>query len=75
MVKVIAKFKVISLMEFEGGSKTAKLQAISGPNGEDKVFTDYTPNGNIEISISSGKPAAEKFKPGKICYVTFDFED
>ena len=75
MGKVRAKFKVMSVTEFVGGGKSVELSAVTGTSEEDKVFTEYTPNGNIKIGISPGKPATQQFVPGKTCYVTFDFED
>ena len=47
------------------------LGAVYGNGGENKDFSDATPSGECWMVISSGRPAAEFFKPGKTYYVTF----
>lgn len=70
MQKVRAKFQCNSVEEFSHG-KRVKLSAVYGTEGENKDFTDATPSGTIEISISGDVPAADFFKPGEEVYVDF----
>lgn len=69
--KVRAKFSCNSIEEFAFGSKTAKLTAIYGNEGENKDFTDSTPSGNLEINISGKVPAKDFFNAGKNYYLDF----
>lgn len=70
MSKVRCKFVCESVTNFEG-SKTAKLRAVYGTAEENADFTKYTPNGNIEVSITNDAPADGVFVPGKNYYVDF----
>jgi len=37
-----------------------------------EAFTDATPSGHIEMSVTEGYPAAEFFEPGETYKVTFE---
>ncbi|MCB5187377.1 hypothetical protein LG200_05080 [Methylobacillus caricis] len=39
------------------------------PNSENKVFSDYTPIGDLTLGIQLDKPAASAFEIGKEYYV------
>lgn len=62
MAHVVAKFKCVGVKHTEGGNVYVELQAVSGPGNED--FTQYTPNGKMEIMIAAGAPAQGEFSPG-----------
>lgn len=68
--KVRCKFVCENVTNYEH-SKTAKLRAVSGNDGENKDFTQYTPSGNIDVSFTNDAAAAELFEPGKSFYVDF----
>jgi hypothetical protein len=87
MSKVVAKFSVSSKEEFghadyltgkpmlDGGK--VKLSAVYAPddtNHENHQFWTATPQGSIEMTINNLE-ALPTFKPGRVCYVTFDFQD
>lgn len=67
-MSVVAKFELAAKTEYKGGSTGVVLQAVQADD-----FTQYTPSGKIEMSISDkGKPAADFFKSGKKYKVTFE---
>lgn len=70
-MKARCKFNVQSVTDFGGNQRRINLAAICDSSvPEDQAFTKYTPNGNIEISITN--PAAfGVFVPGKQVYVDF----
>jgi hypothetical protein len=70
MKTVRAKFQCNSI-EINTWTKTAKLSAVCGAEGENKDFTEATPNGTLEIMIQGDVPASEFFKPGKEYYLDF----
>lgn len=70
MSKVRCKFVCEAVTNYEG-SKTAKLRAVYGKEGENADFTKYTPNGSIEVMVMNDAPAANSFTPGKNYYVDF----
>ena len=60
-----AKFNCTSVERYAGG-ETVKLSAVSGD--ENKPWSQYTPNGQISISITN--PAlAGKFDPGRAYFI------
>lgn len=69
-MKVRAKFKVHSIVEYEGGNKEVKLHAVASGSEENKEFFKWTPS--AQISLSTLNPAAaQQFAPGKEFYVDF----
>lgn len=73
---VVAKFNC-NTVETRRWSDTQPPQhkfefgVVCGDNGEDKTFSDATPQGAIWLNISDGRPAINFFRPGKKYYVTF----
>ncbi len=65
-----AKFQCNSIEDF-GYSKTAKLTAVCGNQGENKDFTEATPWGELKIMIQGNVPAADFIKVGKSYYLDF----
>lgn len=71
----IAKFKCESITDFGGTSKQAHLTTVYSSlldEGfeEDKLFTKYTPSGELKMTIDN--PAASiQFEPGKVYYLVF----
>jgi hypothetical protein len=66
-----AKFNVTSITQFQGGSRSVKLGAVTSVwSDEDKSFWNATPSGTIEITISN-PDAYELFEVGKPYYVDF----
>jgi hypothetical protein len=51
--------------------RKVKLGAVHGTSGENKDFSDATPNGECWMDINDGRVAVDFFKPGKKYYVTF----
>lgn len=70
---VQCKFTCESVTNYNG-SKTAKLRAVSGKEGDNSDFTKFTPNGEISVNITNDAPADGVFVPGENYYVTFDKE-
>jgi hypothetical protein len=68
--KVRAKFNCTSIEKYQFGM-TAKFMAVYGKEGENADFTKATPNGTLQIGISSDVPASEFFTPGKSYYLDF----
>lgn len=64
------KFVCDSVTNYQG-SKTARLRAVCGKEGENADFTQYTPNGTIEVTVNNEAPATDHFVPGKNYYVDF----
>jgi len=71
MTKVRAKFSCNSVDHFPFGYKTARFSAIYSEKGENKDFTESTPSGTLEISISGKTKAANFFEPGNLYYLDF----
>jgi len=71
MEKVRAKFKCNSVTSFES-NKNVGLSVVTDGSEENKSFANYTPNGNINLSIDNGTDAADYFEPGKEYYVDFE---
>lgn len=73
-MNVLAKFRVDSVTDFGGDSKSVKLSAVTSGSEENKAFWKWTPTGSIEMTINN-PPAANAFKPGKEVLVEFQFPD
>lgn len=60
-----------SLIKSEDGSIQLSMLPVysSDPNSENKSFSDYTPSGKLDLSISSGTKAADYFEQGREYYV------
>jgi len=71
MEKVRAKFKCDSVENTEYGSKV-KFTAVCSDKGENQDICSATPNGNCEMWIEKGYPAAEYFEPGGEYYLNFE---
>jgi hypothetical protein len=67
---VRAKFKVRSIVEYEGGMKEAKLEAVVSGSPENAEFFKWTPSASINLSTLN--PAeADQFTPGREFFVDF----
>lgn len=75
-MKVTAKFlcQTVSKTKFSSqdqGSAQVELTAVPGNSEENKEFWEYTPSGNLEMTIKN--EAAEKyFEPGEEYFLTFE---
>lgn len=67
---VRAKFKVRSVVEYEGGNKEAQLEAVTTGSAENAEFFKWTPSASIKLSTLN-PTAAAYFVPGKEFYVDF----
>jgi hypothetical protein len=74
-MRVKAKFKVDSVTKHQWGGETAKLfpvyEGATANTEEDKHFSDATPSGSIELTITN-KDVHGHFVPGESHYVTFE---
>lgn len=68
---VRAKFICESVTKYTDGGKHVALRACYNNAPENKAFNDATPSGEIKITISKGKPAADLFEPGREFFVDF----
>jgi len=59
---VKAKFKCLSITEFENQKEVA-LFAAYGPGNED--YAKFTPSGSLKIMVNDETKASDYFKPGK----------
>lgn len=60
-MKIQAKFKCISVKDYEGGNQESEFAAATGPGNES--WSKFTPMGNLRIGITN--PAAQgQFVPG-----------
>lgn len=73
-MRVVAKFKVQSVTEQEGGLKTATLHPVYGDSEENKQFFKATPSGQIQLGVMN-PTASDQFVPGRVFYVEFVPED
>jgi hypothetical protein len=64
-----AKFRCDSVTDF-GGSKKAKLTAITNGSEENSDFNKYTPSAELEIHICNPN-ALDYFKPDEEYYLNF----
>jgi len=78
MRNIIAKFQCGSIIpSTEGYPTTARLNAVYANsdgtiNEENKSFSEATPSGYIEMSISPDVPAHKFFKSNRYYYVRFE---
>ena len=78
MRKIISKFQCNSLIAANDNYPTlARLNAVYAnsdgtTNQENASFSEATPNGNIDISISKNAPAHKFFTNGRYYYLTFE---
>jgi len=68
--KVRCKFVCESVTNYEG-QKTAALRAVYGTAEENKDFTQFTPSGQISVTVTNEAPAADFYQPGKNYYIDF----
>ena len=61
-MKVKAKMKVVSVLQFEGG-ETVQLQAVYGDSEENKTWSKWTPSGSLQLSVTNPAVFGE-FVPG-----------
>ena len=75
-MKVIAKFKVTQITTYEEGNAAINLSAVYDPdeNSENGKFFQYTPSGQIDLSIVTPE-TAKFFVPGQEYYVEFTIAD
>lgn len=69
-MSVRAKFKVISITHFDGGSSSVKLTPVSSGSEENRQFYKWTPGGSIELSTIN-ETAVAQFVVGAEVYVDF----
>ena len=74
METVKAKFRVTAVEHFET-TKTAKMHAVYDPSGQYKDFTEATPWGELQMSISATTKAFDFFNPGDVVTLTFSKEE
>lgn len=68
MNTVRAKFVCISITDYGNAEKVA-MSAVSSDKGENKAFTEFTPDGDFHISIDAGAPAHGGFKVDQHYYL------
>jgi hypothetical protein len=66
---VRAKF-VVAAVTARQGSRDVELVAVTSGSDENKSFWQYTPAGNIKLSVVN-EAAAAQFQPGQEYYVDF----
>ena len=77
MQRIRAKFECYNLTPAKDGyPTTAHLQAVINnsdgtENLENKVFSELTPSGTLQICISEKAPAHKYFKVGREYYLDF----
>lgn len=64
MQKVRAKF-ILRAEKHEDGSMNVTGNPVHSGSEENKSFNDYTPGGNIQMHIASGKAAQDSFPTDK----------
>lgn len=70
-MNVRAKFRVDSVVSYEGEAKTVNLRAINDNSTEEnRRFTKYTPYGKAEVTIDNPAIIGE-FWPGREFYLDF----
>jgi hypothetical protein len=71
MDAVRAKFACGATGTTSAGDTVVKMHAVysTDPDGENRAFTDATPNGTFQITIAAGKPAAAFFEVGREYYL------
>ncbi len=72
-----AKFKVITVEQFEGGTEKLTMQAVCsdapyGANGEsdDNTFARFTPQGSLTMVVNNPEIVGT-IKPGQKFYLDF----
>jgi hypothetical protein len=65
-----SKFKVKSKTIFQGEQGCVKLDVVQSGSEENKVFSEYTPSGSIEIYIQR-RDTLDLFEVGAEYYVDF----
>lgn len=71
MKKLLAKFKVGSVVNFGNNNIEANLSAVTGDSEENKTFSIYTPNASVKIHITNPE-ALGFFEPGEEYIATFE---
>lgn len=64
MKKLLAKFKVGSVVDYGNNNIEANLSAVTNTSEENKTFSIYTPNASVKIHITNPE-ALDFFKAGK----------
>lgn len=80
MQQVRAKMECGSKVTDSDGNTLISLFAVySNKDGsraeENKAFSDATPSGSVNLTITKGMPAADLYQPGKQYYVDFTAVD
>lgn len=74
-MRIRAKFIVEQVTKHRWGGETVKMSPVmegsTSNKTEDKHFSDATPSGSIELTISN-KDVHGHFAPGSAHYVTFE---
>ena len=71
MKKLLAKFKVGSVVDFGNNNKQANLSPVVRDTEENKTFSLYTPSGSIQLHITNPE-ALDFFEAGEEYYITFE---
>jgi hypothetical protein len=70
MRKLLAKFKVGSVVNYGNNNVEANLSAVTGDSPENKTFSIYTPNASVKMHITNPE-ALDFFEPGQEYVVEF----
>ena len=70
MRKLLAKFKVGSVVNYGNNNVEANLSAVTGDSTENKTFSIYTPNASVKMHITNPE-ALDFFEPGQEYVVEF----
>lgn len=69
--KVRAKFFVQSIKPDGFGNQELLMSACTTEDGDGMDFTEYTPAGELRISINGDVPAAKFFELNDVVYLDF----
>lgn len=69
-MRVVAKFKCESVLQFREGEHVS-LTVVTSDTAENKVWSRYTPNGNLSMMITN-EEALGQFKPGVEYLITIE---
>jgi len=71
---VRAKFIVDEVRRVRHGYNEVKLSAVVGTEGDNADWSEATPTGSIEMTITN-KAALDQFEPGSEYFVNFELDD
>lgn len=74
MKKLLAKFKVGSVVDYGNNNVEANLSAVTNDSDANKSFSIYTPSASLKIHITN-PDTLNFFKPSKEYYLSFTDTD